>query len=481
MKNKAALRSIEIKNLVLDKNNPRFAELYSGSDKEEDLIEYLLYNESADDIAVAISEAQEFYPDRPLWALKDGNNYLVKDGNRRCAAVKALKHPNKYKLNLSKMEFDELPVLVYNNPADLIIRIRQEHTGDLFKPWGRIAKALEVYRLFSSGTSLESMTELDSSPSDLIKLATFYYEAVKIGGEDFKKLLRSGRGKSGGKTIIFERLFKFRNECGYTFKNKTTNEILINNKQLFYSYIQAMVEYLKQNPDTSSRDIDTEKKNFLNNLKTFGFPPEELNDSNTNKNDSHSKNEKESSSDTSTNKYSDTNNGENHSGKEKDKRKSIKNRPDYKRKKIPSALENLIKECYDLDQNNFANAKMALTRVAFECTLKYVIENTSKKNGNKFVNSNQFRPAMYNNQGNKLKYTNFDVMKNKFTELIKETSFRKAFEDFDLERPHQIIHNYMVGAVPADSKSVCDNLIHLLEFMLQEEEDLINSLDISRL
>lgn len=45
---------IMLRDLVLDINNPRFAELYGGSKKEEDLIEYLLYTESGEEIVNGI-------------------------------------------------------------------------------------------------------------------------------------------------------------------------------------------------------------------------------------------------------------------------------------------------------------------------------------------------------------------------------------------------------------------------------------------
>ena len=72
-------------------------------------------------------------------------------------------------------------------------------------------------------------------------------------------------------------------------------------------------------------------------------------------------------------------------------------------------------------------------------------------------------------------------MKNKFTDLIKDIGIKKSFENFNLQTPHQIIHNYNVRAIPSDAKALCDNLIPLLEFMLQEENDLLNSLDLSKL
>ena len=46
MNKKYTRTEIELNKLTLDKENPRFAELYNGSDKESDIIEYLLYTES---------------------------------------------------------------------------------------------------------------------------------------------------------------------------------------------------------------------------------------------------------------------------------------------------------------------------------------------------------------------------------------------------------------------------------------------------
>src|SRR5690606_25465512 len=116
---KSTPKIISLDKLILDKDNPRFAELYSGSDNEKEIIEYLLYNESADEVAKAIVNAQEFYPDRPLWVLEQDGSYLVKDGNRRCASVKALQNPKDFNLDLEKTEITELPVLIYDNPGDL--------------------------------------------------------------------------------------------------------------------------------------------------------------------------------------------------------------------------------------------------------------------------------------------------------------------------------------------------------------------------
>ncbi len=499
MNKKYTARNIKLDELVLDKENPRFAELYNGSDKEEEIIEYLLWTESAHEIAEAITTAEEYYDDRPLWVYKDNGKYIVKDGNRRCSAVKALQHPNYYKLSHPKFEIKELPVLEYNELSDLETRIRIEHNSNLFKKWGRIAKAIEIYRLFSSGNSIDSLTEIDSKPKDFIKTATFYHKAVELKGEDFKKLVREGRGKTGGKTIIFERLFRERKHCGYSFKN--SGELFIKNNDLFESYINAIVPYLIDNPDTTSRTLDEiykKGKSFLDLLKPYGFPPEikpsnSTTDSSSSSNSSISGSSNSNSNGNNTNDGNtgsygqSTNNSSTNSGgstnnqNSSNTRHSVKNKPTLKRKQIPSALKRLIEETYKLDQNTFANAKTALTRVAFECTLKFIVENTNKTNGKPINTSNHFILAYKSKSHKPLPYTNFDILKTKFTELITNTGIRKAFEDFDLQRSHQIIHNYRVGAVPADAKGICDNLIDLIEFMLQDENDLLNSIDLTKL
>lgn len=78
-------------------------------------------------------------------------------------------------------------------------------------------------------------------------------------------------------------------------------------------------------------------------------------------------------------------------------------------------------------------------------------------------------------------FINFDILKTKFSELIKARDKKKAFESFDLDDINQIIHNYNVVSLPKDSKGIVDNLLPLLEFMLQDQEDFLSSLDLTKL
>jgi hypothetical protein len=451
---------IDIDKLVLDASNPRFAELYTGSTSEKDLIEYLLFTESAEEIAKAISITKQFYPDKALWVLRTGETYLVKDGNRRCAAAKALQHPVKYGLDLSVLELPKLPVLVYADELELDRRIREEHTASLFKEWDRIAKALEVYRMHKTGSSVDALKEMDTDPSSLIKLASFYYAAVKVGGDDLKKLLRRGR-KTGGKTIIFERLFKYKELCGFKFKNKPSYEIEVVDYFSFTSFVSAIVAYLKDNSGTTHSDVDKQGKAFLKNLDAYGFVPATVD-----------KAEKPSDPQPPAVEPPEV---------PLQQQGSTKIKPVLERKQLPPVLKRLIEECYGLDAVNFPNAKLALTRVVFECVLKYVLEETSYMNSVRFVSSPYFNEVFFDRSGQKRPFTDFTKLKTKFSELVVNTGKRKAFQSFDLERPHQIIHNYNVGGVPADAVTMSENLMPLVEFLLQDEVELLKSLDLTKL
>lgn len=447
-----------LSSLLLDPKNDRFAELYSGSEEQDDLIEYLLFTEAAEEVAKNISERGQFYPDAALWVISHGEGFLVKDGNRRCAAVKALQNPKKYGLDLPKMDIEKLPVLIYSDVDELERRIQEQHTHSLFREWDRIAKALKAYDMHKTGSSEDVIKEIDSNPPQLIKLASFYYEAVKIAGEDLKKLLRRGKGHTGGKTIIFERLFSYSNSCGYKFKNKPSYQVELSDSPKFNDYIKALVAYLKDNPDITHKVIDDEKAGFLKKLRDYGFVPGK------DKNKTKKGSPKGASSGTQ-----DTGKGG-----------SIKARPTIQRKQVAPKLKRLVDECYDLDGAVFSNAKVALSRVVFESVLKFLLEETKYKN-KKLRNYNYFRLAFFDKNGNPRVYTNFTTLKDIFTKLITDTGTMKAFEQFDLERLHQIIHNYKSGAGPHDARTTVENLLPLIEFMLQEETDFIASMDTTKL
>lgn len=493
MQKRSTLKYVNLKDLKLDTNNPRFGELYNGSKKEEDLIEYLLYEEAAEEIAAAIVKKNEFYEDKALWVIKNSDGkYIVRDGNRRCAAVKALQIPGKYQLSEPKTTISQLPVYEYMDEAELKSRISEEHAASLFRSWERIAKALQILDLANSGKE-EEMNSLDSRPGDFIKLGSFYKEAVKHGGDDFRKQIRRGRGKTGGKTIIYERLFRDAKLCGYRFRNSPSFKIEITDNSKFVAYIKALVKYIEDDPEIKTSVIDNDK-NFIVKLKSYGFDaypkPTPSQPTAVAVSAGVAVNDAKVPSPTSQSSAVSGSNGVTSNGTphppstptsapiptmNSAKRGSVKKFPDIKRKKLPLGLNIRIKEYFGMNSKEMPNAKIAMARVTYECVLKYVVENT-KSGTIIFKNSGHFGSAY-----SRKPYTNFEELNKKFIELITDTGIAKAFKHFDFDKMHQTIHNYHVSSKTLDADQITTNLISLLEFMLQDELDLLSSLDCTKI
>ncbi len=77
--------------LHLDPKNPRLGRETTGRAPRE-IIHYLFEHDKALDVARSIV-ANGYFPNEPLLATREGNRWIVVEGNRRLAALKALREP----------------------------------------------------------------------------------------------------------------------------------------------------------------------------------------------------------------------------------------------------------------------------------------------------------------------------------------------------------------------------------------------------
>ena len=84
-------RRLPVASLHLDAKNPRLGrETHSRAPRE--IIQFLFENDKALDVADSIS-LRGFFPNEPLLAVKEKGQYVIVEGNRRLAALKALREP----------------------------------------------------------------------------------------------------------------------------------------------------------------------------------------------------------------------------------------------------------------------------------------------------------------------------------------------------------------------------------------------------
>lgn len=465
-------KNIKVSDLLLDKTNPRFVEMFGANPAEDDLIRYMLKHEKANEIADSILDLGYFHIDEALWVFSsEGGKYIVREGNRRLSAVKALADPEKFFGNKkNQLKLDELPCLIYTDENALDERIRQRHTSEVIRGWSRLAQAKYAKMMFDKG-------KVDQSPF-LLKLSSVYSAAQNIGmGKRLYDFLENDK-----KSAILERFFApaelLKKYCGFYFSK---NEVKILDENSFKRFLSALIEYTNRN-NLTAKDIYSDKKEeYLS--ENFGLTP-----SNSDSEDSSQDKGDTENSEPQAGSYIDTpvipvkSQAKTLGAVSVSKRGSVQTCPHPKRKQLPPNIKKIIDELYKLDGKSSPNAKYAFVRVVFENVLKYVVENTHYSDASgKDIFLIDSRPLKDAKPNEKHPYTNFTLLKTNFTAIVKNKGIKNALNKFDLDGMNQVIHNYNSKISDRDAKKECDNLIPIIEFLLREEADLIAELDTSKL
>lgn len=94
-----------VASLQLDASNPRLGSTTLAR-TPRDIVQYLFDHDKAMEVAESIAE-RGYFPNEPLLAIQDGAHYVVVEGNRRLAALKALREPAILK-DQTKRQIDRL-------------------------------------------------------------------------------------------------------------------------------------------------------------------------------------------------------------------------------------------------------------------------------------------------------------------------------------------------------------------------------------
>src|SRR5882672_11820926 len=84
-------RRVSVASLHLDAKNPRLGrETLAQAPRE--IIQYLFEHDKAIEVADSIA-TRGYFPNEPLLAVQEDGRYVIVEGNRRLAALKALREP----------------------------------------------------------------------------------------------------------------------------------------------------------------------------------------------------------------------------------------------------------------------------------------------------------------------------------------------------------------------------------------------------
>lgn len=171
-------RLLSIDNLKLDVKNPRFSYQSSKEMNQTEIVKYLIENHAVYELAKAIAVNGYLLNEEPI-VCKEGDSYVVLEGNRRVAACKIILNPNKY---LSPQRANELSrhgsidekirchIAPSRREADTLIY--NKHTGIPLQKWDKVSQdAFLITLLKSENLSAEEVANRLSVPASEIRKA----------------------------------------------------------------------------------------------------------------------------------------------------------------------------------------------------------------------------------------------------------------------------------------------------------------------
>ncbi len=154
------IKEYDIENLYLDQYNIRTP----ISDQDQNaLIQDMFANESAFDIVRSFVQ-NGIFPDELPIVVKENSKLIMIEGNRRLAALKALKESHIVPIWQKKIEalnnprINRIPVVLAPNRESAIKHIANKHTVDYRRPWKPLRQAYFYKSQLDNGKSLEEIT-----------------------------------------------------------------------------------------------------------------------------------------------------------------------------------------------------------------------------------------------------------------------------------------------------------------------------------
>lgn len=172
---------LDIANLELDKQNPRLPKTVRDKDDYE-ILKEMWISFSLEELVISIVQ-NGFIPAEPLMVVKNNDNYVVVEGNRRLSAVKLLtddayKNDSFFKDKLSeyklKTNINKLPCYIFSKREDIDSALAVRHIKGI-KTWGAREKAEYVNKLYENKKNITQVNNIIGSKTDAVGSLIYAY------------------------------------------------------------------------------------------------------------------------------------------------------------------------------------------------------------------------------------------------------------------------------------------------------------------
>jgi ParB-like chromosome segregation protein Spo0J len=171
-------KRLAVTSLHLDAKNPRLGRETSSRAPRE-IIQYLFENDKALEIAQSIA-SRGYFPNEPLLAVEENGRYVVVEGNRRLAALKALREPGLLEGQLARQverlsrrvtdpqELARVPVTIAPNRRATDRQIAGRHVGTPVLAWQAENRASFILEKLAEGYDNDELRDdLGFTPADI--------------------------------------------------------------------------------------------------------------------------------------------------------------------------------------------------------------------------------------------------------------------------------------------------------------------------
>ncbi|GAA4655017.1 hypothetical protein GCM10023142_21550 [Anaerocolumna aminovalerica] len=181
-------KDININDLILDENNPRF--IIPPNPSQQSIVDYLIDYEEVEQLAMDISKSGGLYAGERVIAVKENGKYVVLEGNRRICACKILMNPrllqNRRPASINKLVItDNLINNISNINVDVMpSRISAQSSLaakhiDGIKKWSTISKYKFFALEFDAGRTIDEIALVTGVSQSKIRSGLKEYRVIQ--------------------------------------------------------------------------------------------------------------------------------------------------------------------------------------------------------------------------------------------------------------------------------------------------------------
>lgn len=275
-------KKINIADLFLDAENIRLQ--VEGNPSQAALISDLFLNENAMQVLESIAR-NTFFPDELPVVIKEKNRFVVMDGNRRVAALKALKRPSLVPLKESAIKellksvprvTKDINVVVAPNRNSVKQLLASKHTLETRRRWRPLRQAYFYKAELDRGRTVSQLRN-DYPNVDIdrfLRLINFHRIAKSLRFE-YPKIERKIHNERTFQATTLARLYEDKNVrqfLGFEFDKNGEVKINIAKKEFEKGLKQILSDITDKKIDSRTLNKERNRLDYLRNFPRSSIP-----------------------------------------------------------------------------------------------------------------------------------------------------------------------------------------------------------------